>query len=54
MTSHRANIDQFNARSEAMRRDECELKIAILRHLRLNLKKARQVDEAMFGEGNER
>lgn len=51
MSPHRANIDKQNARSDSMRRDEHELKIAILRALRLNLATARKVDELIFGEG---
>lgn len=51
MSQHRQQIDTFNARSDSMRRDEHELKIAILRHLRLNLATARKVDELIFGEG---
>lgn len=51
MTTHRQQIDAFNARSDSMRKDEHEFNIAILRALRLNLATARKVDELIFGEG---
>lgn len=51
MSPHRKQINAQNARSDTMRKDEHELKIAILRHLRLNLATVRKVDELIFGEG---